>query len=111
MLNTYEQLEEAGLIPYVSFVSKKTIFMEEDVDAVELRRKFRQFLGDNERLESYYISTGRLAVKYVYGSWEVVFFFTNVETVLEKISGGTCHIKYKEEQRIEKMVVCDLSGD
>lgn len=110
-LNIYEQLEAAGLIPYIIFVSHKTVFMEDDVDAVEIRRKFREFFGNNEHLQSYFISSGRLAVKYTYGSWGVVFFFSDVETVLEKISGGACHIEKREELRTEKMVICGLLGD
>lgn len=108
-IQKYDALEEAGLIDKVSFINNENIFLEPDVDFIETRRAFRDFFHTSEELNSYYMSLGRLAVNYSYGAWHVIFPFSNVEEMLEKLSGGTCYVEERKDARTEKVVVCNRS--
>jgi hypothetical protein len=105
----YADLVEAGLIEYVNNVSFHTVFLKADLNGVEVRRAFRDFFKVNEKLLTYYIGAdGNLAVKYKYGEWEVIFYFSDVEGVLEEVSGGRCEVVAQEVVRVEKTIACEV---
>lgn len=102
----YADLTEAGLILDVMNVSYPTIFLEEDCGS---RKRFRKFFGENETLTQYYMERRNfLAVKYKYGHWEVVFYFSNAEEMLRKVSKGKCKIVAQEVARVEKTIACEV---
>ena len=103
-------LQQAGLLQWVSFLNDDSeIFMESDIDIDSLRRGFRKLFNCNEQLESYYINwTGKhLVIVYNYGDQRVLFFTTDVDHMLDKVSKGKCRVETATTETTEKYVVCE----
>lgn len=110
-LNMYRGLEhDPELCQHIQFVDANTIYMEDDVDILKLRRVFRCMFGVNERVDRYYMSGCRLSIMYMYGSFRVIFFTRDVDWWLARLSGGTCRVETKSVQRSESYIMCDVGG-
>lgn len=106
----YLDLSAAGLIEHVRFISGTDVFLLGDTPQ-EVRRSFRKFFGVTEKLEVYYMNMdgSKLAVTYNYGKWNVIFYFSNAEEMLRKVSKGKCKIVEQETQKTEKTIMCEVT--
>lgn len=92
-----------------SFISSRTIFMREDTDIIEGRRVVRQALGHREKIARYYVaSDGKLALAYRYGNVDVVFFTSDADLWLKKVSRGRCVLATKKVEETRAFVSCTL---
>lgn len=104
----YVSLMNTGVMSFVRFVNGNNLHMERDIDYMEARKALRGIFHANETMDRYYMCQGDLAVTYSYGEWDVAFYFSNAEEMLEKVSGGSCKIVQEEEIKDERRIVCEV---
>lgn len=103
-------LQEWGIIDVVSFISpsliKTNIFFYRDVSFEEIWKKIRNKCDNKYKLKDYYMSQGDLAIRYEIGDYDYVFFSSEPEEALKKVSGGKCKIISVDDFVTEQLVVC-----
>jgi hypothetical protein len=95
------------LADVVSFVSDNTVYFKDYIDVPKTRAKIHKIFGGT-KLETYYMSSCNLGVKYTCNDYGFVFYVPQSE--LDKYSGGKCRIETQETMNTEKYIVCD-NGD
>jgi len=92
----------------ISFAESQGVFLEDDTFDGNMRtlRILRDKVG-RYQLQSYYLSSGRLALSYECDDVpDVMLFCTDVEKALEIVGQGKCHI---ESYSVESQhVVCPV---
>ena len=93
------------ILSLVQFVDVQDIYTHDGLDVMETRRKFRDFLKEDENLSSYHMSFGRLALNYTYGPYHVIIFTAEVNKWLDKVGNGKCRVATTTETT--QYIVCD----
>lgn len=108
--DTYMRLYHAGLLPIVGHVgathATTDIYMEDNSEAARAAM-VREFGPD--RLCSYWMSGGELAVSYQHPEGiQAIYYYSDPDERLSVISGGKCTITREAVEQVAEQIICAL---